>query len=60
MSLAWVLFIVAAVIALAGAAWWRRKRSRARAARYVDTPSWQREHWQEEHDRGRAARQRML
>jgi hypothetical protein len=57
MSLAWVLLIVAIVV-LAGAVWLRRKRSHS--ARYVDTPSWQQEHWQEEHDRGRAARQRAL
>jgi hypothetical protein len=60
MSLAWVLFIVAAILVLVGAGWWRRKRLRSRPARYVDTPAWRQEHWQEEHDRERAARQHLL
>ena len=55
MSLLWVLVIAAVAAALA----YRRQRMRRRA-RYVDTPAWTQEHWQEEHERDKAALRRSL
>jgi hypothetical protein len=31
-----------------------------RRARYVDTPAWTQEHWQEEHERDKVALRRSL
>jgi hypothetical protein len=56
MSLLWVLVI--AVPVAAGLAY-RRQRMRRRA-RYVDTPAWTQEHWQEEHERDKVALRRSL
>ena len=56
MSLLWVLAIVVAAVA---ALLHRRHRMRRRA-RYVDTPAWTDEHWQEEHERDKIALRRRL
>ena len=55
MSLLWVLVI--AVPVAAALAYRQRMRRRAR---YVDTPAWTQEHWQEEHERDKAALRRSL
>ena len=54
--LAWVLGLVV-VIALFGGIrlLFRRQRSR-----YIDSPAWQREHWEEEHEREKITQQRQL
>jgi hypothetical protein len=54
MSLLWVLVIA---VAVAAALVHRRQRTRRR---YVDTPAWTQEHWQEEHERDKAALRRRL
>ena len=54
MSLLWVLVIA---VVVAAALVHRRQRTRRR---YVDTPAWTQEHWQEEHERDKAALRRRL
>jgi hypothetical protein len=55
MSLLWVL-----VIAVPIAAAFVHRRHRVRhAVRYVDTPAWKQEHWQQEHERDKLAQRRM-
>jgi hypothetical protein len=56
MSLLWVL-IIAVLIA---AALVHRLYRMHRRDRYVDTPAWEQEHWQEEHERDKVAQRRAL
>jgi hypothetical protein len=56
MSLLWVPVIAVAVAVVLV---YRRHRLRYRA-RYVDTPAWEQEHWQEEHERDKIALRREL
>jgi hypothetical protein len=56
MSLLWVLAI-AVPIAAALVFWRQRMRY---PVRYVDTPAWTQEHWQEEHERDKIAQRRRL
>jgi hypothetical protein len=54
MSLLWVLIIA---VVIAAAIVHRRYRHRIR---YVDTPAWKQEHWEEEHERDKLAQRRKL
>jgi len=54
MSLLWVLVVAAVAVLL------HRRHRRRRRARYVDTPAWTDEHWQEEHERDKIALRRRL
>ena len=54
MSLLWVLIIA---VPIAAALVHRRHHRRTR---YVDTPAWKQEHWQEEHERDKVAQRRTL
>jgi hypothetical protein len=56
MSLLWVLVIAVPVAAVL----LHRRYRRRRRARYVDTPAWTEEHWQEEHERDKVALRRRL
>jgi|SoimicmetaTmtLAB_FD_contig_31_18106238_length_459_multi_2_in_0_out_0_2 hypothetical protein len=56
MSLLWVLVVA---VPVAAALAYGRQRMRRRA-RYVETPAWTQEHWQEEHERDKAALRRSL
>jgi hypothetical protein len=56
MSLLWVLVIAVPIVAVLVH---RRHRMRHRT-RYVDTPAWTQEHWQEEHERDKLAQRRRL
>jgi hypothetical protein len=56
MSLLWVLVIAVPVAAVL----LHRRHRRRRHVRYVDTPAWTEEHWQEEHERDKVALRRRL
>lgn len=58
MSLLLWAFIIAGVLAIAASfiIYWLDLLHRR--ARYVDTPAWHREHWQEEHERTKFAQRR--
>jgi len=64
MSLLLWAFVIAGAVAIAASFiihWLDRMHRRARydrRARYVGTPAWQREHWQEERERAKFAQRR--
>lgn len=56
--LLWALIIGGVLVVAAVFMHWLDRMHRR--ARYVETPAWQREHWQEEHERAKFAQKRAL
>jgi hypothetical protein len=55
----WVVCILVAIVLIAAGVLLLRRRA-VRVLRFIDTPAWQHEHWQHDHERERVAQQRNL
>jgi hypothetical protein len=59
MLIPWVICILIAIVLIAAGGHLQRRRA-ARVVRFIDTPAWQHEHWQQEYERERVAQQQYL